>query len=64
MSDETPFGDFDEDDVIEDFPELTEEQWEQVASLQNEIDSINEISDDAERKLAVKELVQRMNRSI
>ena len=55
------FGDFDDDDALDDILELTDEEWEKVALLQERINEIHTIDDDWDRKVAAKALVRELN---
>lgn len=55
------FGDLEEDDVLEDFPDLSPEEWERVAELQEKINEVDAIEDDWDRKVAAKALVRELN---
>ena len=57
----TDFGDFDQDDALEELPDLSDEEWEQVTELQKRFDEVLQIADDWERKKAAKTLVREMN---
>lgn len=61
MNDADEFGDLEEDDILDDLPDLTPKEWSEVAALDVEMKAIGRIKDPVERRLQSKLLVQRMN---
>lgn len=64
MDNESEFGDFDDQDALNDSRELTPEQWVDVETLQQNVDAIRNISDAAERKTAAKLWVRQLNGAV
>lgn len=55
------FGDLEEDDVLEELPDLSPEEWAKVEELQEKINEVASIDDDWDRKVAAKALVRELN---
>lgn len=58
---EVNFGDFDENDALEEPQELTEEQIGLLFKLKDDVDSVLGIDDSTKRKHAAKALVRQLN---
>jgi hypothetical protein len=55
------FGDFDEQDTMDDGDVFSDVDWDSVTKLQAKYDEVNVIVDPEERKLAAKALVRELN---
>lgn len=55
------FGDFEEDDALEEWPEMTEQDLMDLVSLKGMIDAVNDIPEPSLRKLRAKMLVRDLN---
>jgi len=55
------FGDFDDEDAMDDGDVFSEVDWDSVTKLQARYDEVNVIPDPTERKIAVKALMRELN---